>query len=135
VRYLTLAEVLDLHDRVLAASGGGAGVRDLRIVESAVAQPKATFGGEDPYASLNAKAASLCYSLIQGHGFVDGNKRGGHAALEVYLVLNGHEISADVDEQERVFLGLAAGGVTREEACSLARASRGRQIGACPTSR
>jgi death-on-curing protein len=115
MRYLTLAQVLHLHDRILASSGGGAGVRDLGAIESAVAQPKASFDGQDLYPTLSAKAAALCLGLIRGHGFLDGNKRVAHAALEVFLVLNGHEITADVDEQEAVFLGLATGSIARSE--------------------
>lgn len=114
MRYLTLGEVLHLHDRVIAQSGGGEGVRDLGVIESAVAQPRATFDDRDLYPTLAAKAVALCYSLIHGHGFVDGNKRVAHAALEVFLVLNGAELQAEVDEQERVFLDLAAGRMTRD---------------------
>jgi death-on-curing protein len=115
VRYLTVGEVLSLHDRLLATTGGAAGVRDLGIVESAVAQPKATFGGADLYPSLVEKAAALGFSLVRGHAFLDGNKRIAHAALEVFLVLNGHELVAHVDEQEMTFLGLAEGTMTRDE--------------------
>jgi death-on-curing protein len=115
VRYLTVGEVLSLHDRLLATIGGAAGVRDLGIVESAVAQPKATFGGADLYPSLVEKAAALGFSLVRGHAFLDGNKRIAHAALEVFLVLNGHELVAHVDEQEMTFLGLAEGTMTRDE--------------------
>jgi death-on-curing protein len=114
MRYLTLGEVLHLHERVITQSGGGEGVRDLGVIESAVAQPGATFDERDLYPTLAAKAVALCYSLIHGHGFVDGNKRVAHAALEVFLVLNGAELDADVGEQERVFLDLAAGKMTRE---------------------
>ena len=115
MRYLTVGEVLSLHDRLLATIGGAAGVRDLGIVESAVAQPKATFGGADLYPSLVEKAAALGFSLVRGHAFLDGNKRIAHAALEVFLVLNGHELVAHVDEQEMTFLGLAEGTMTRDE--------------------
>ncbi|HSN96637.1 MAG TPA: type II toxin-antitoxin system death-on-curing family toxin [Candidatus Nanopelagicales bacterium] len=115
MRYLTLTEVLFLHGRVLVASGGAAGVRDLRALEAALAQPKATFGGEDLYPTVFAKAATLCYSLVQGHPFVDGNKRVGHASMEVFLVLNGYELKADVDEQERVMLSLASGALSRDQ--------------------
>lgn len=114
MRYLTLGEVLHLHERVIAQSGGGEGVRDLGVIESAVAQPRATFDERDLYPTLATKAVALCYSLIHGHGFVDGNKRVAHAALEVFLVLNGADLQAEVDEQERVFLELAAGRMTRE---------------------
>lgn len=114
MRYLTLGEVLHLHERVIAQSGGSEGVRDLGVIESAVAQPRATFDDRDLYPTLPTKAVALCYSLIRGHGFIDGNKRVAHAALEVFLVLNGAELQADVDEQEKVFLELAAGTTTRE---------------------
>ncbi len=60
------------------------------------------------------KAAALAFSLVMNHPFVDGNKRIGHAAMETLLVLNGLEIKADVNEQEQVFLNLAAGALERE---------------------
>ena len=115
MRYLTLLEVIFLHDRILEASGGAAGVRDLRAVEAAIAQPKATFGGEDLYPTVVAKAATLCFSLVQGHAFIDGNKRIGHASMDVFLTLNGHLLDAEVDEQERVVLALASSMLSREE--------------------
>lgn len=115
IRFLTLAEVLDLHERVIAQAGETAtGIRDLGALESAVAQPRMTFGGDDLYHTLTDKAAALGFSIICNHPFVDGNKRVGHAALETFLVLNGHELSADVDEAERAILGVAAGEWTRE---------------------
>jgi len=115
IRYLTLAEVLSLHAQILAASGGAAGVRDLGRVQAALAQPMATFDGAELYPTLVAKAAALGFSLIQGHPFVDGNKRIGHAALEVFLVLNGFQIQASTDEQEATVLAVAAGSSSREE--------------------
>lgn len=114
MRFLSLGEVLALHRRILAESGGGSGVRDLSAVASAVAQPRMAVGGQDAYPTLVEKAAALGYSLIRNHGFVDGNKRVAHAAMEVFLVLNGFEINESVDEQERFMLSLAAGEVTRE---------------------
>jgi death-on-curing protein len=57
----------------------------------------------------------LGYSLIRNHGFVDGNKRIAHAAMEVFLVMNGVEITATIDEQEQFMLSLAAGNVSRDE--------------------
>jgi death-on-curing protein len=89
-----LGEVVDLHRRLLQATGGTSRIRDFGALESAVAQPKATFGGVDLYPTLVEKAVALCFSLVQGHPFVDGNKRVGHAAMETFLVLNGTEIDA-----------------------------------------
>jgi death-on-curing protein len=115
IRYLTLEEVLELHCLALEQAGGLAGVRDLGGLESALAQPQMTFGGQELYPSLAEKAASLGFSLVCNHPFVDGNKRVGHAAMETFLVLNGWELAADVDEQEQVILRLAAGELNREE--------------------
>ncbi len=74
-----------------------------------------TFEGEDLYPDLVTKAAALGFSLIQNHPFVDGNKRVGHAAMETYLILNGHELIASVDESEAFVLGLASGKIARDE--------------------
>jgi death-on-curing protein len=115
MRYLTLVEVLELHEAVVASSGGARGIRDIGALESAVSQPRLTFGQADLYPDIISKAAALCFSLIMNHAFVDGNKRVGHAAMEVFLVLNGLEIAATVEEQERIILDLASGRLTREE--------------------
>jgi death-on-curing protein len=115
IRYLALEEVLELHRLVLEQAGGLAGVRDLGGLASAVAQPQMTFGGHELYPSLAEKAAALGLSLVCNHPFVDGNKRVGHAAMETFLVLNGWELAAGVDEQEQLILNLAAGNVKREE--------------------
>jgi death-on-curing protein len=113
IRYLSLAEVLVLHERVIEQSGGAAGLRDLGSLESALAQPRATFDGVELYPTLVEKGTALAFSLVSNHPFVDGNKRIGHAALETFLVLNGFELSAPVEEGEQVFLALAAGTLKR----------------------
>jgi death on curing protein len=114
MRYLTLGEVVALHRAVIDSTGGATGVRDLGGPESALAQPRATFGGSDLHTTLPAKAAALGYSLALNHPFLDGNKRVAHAAMEVFLNLNGLDLVADVDEQERLMLDVAAGHSTRE---------------------
>ena len=115
IRYLVLKEVLELHRLVLEQTKGLTGVRDLGALESALAQPQMTFDGQDLYPSMAEKAAALGFSLVCNHPFVDGNKRIGHAAMETFLVLNGWELAATVDEQEQVILQLAAGFLEREE--------------------
>ena len=115
MRYLTLAEVLNLHRRVIEQSGGADGVRELGGVESAVAQPQMTFGGDDLYPTIESKATALCFSLVMNHPFVDGNKRIGHAAMETFLVMSGFQMVADVDDGENVILTLAASELSREE--------------------
>jgi len=114
VRYLTLSEALELHRRVIGQSGGALGILNLGALESALAQPRMTFAGVELYLSIVDKEATLGFSLIQNHPFLDGNKRTGHAAMEVFLLLNGFEIQASVDEQERIVLQLASGEMDRE---------------------
>ncbi len=114
MRYLTVNEVLETYSRVMQQTGGAIGIHDLGALESAVAQPRMTFGGEELYPTIVEKASALGFSLIQNHPFVDGNKRTGHAALELSLVLNGYEISATVDEQVNIILQVAASEMKRE---------------------
>ena len=115
MRYLTLGEVVALHRAIIESTGGATGLRDLGALESAVAQPRATFDGLDLHTTVTAKAAALAYSLALNHPFLDGNKRVAHAAMEVFLALNGLDLHADVDEQEALFLDLAAGRSSRSE--------------------
>lgn len=113
--FLTLGDVLETHREMIATIGGSPGVRDLGAVESAIAQPRMTFGGEDLYPTLAEKAAAMSFSLINNHPFVDGNKRVGHAAMALFLDLNGYALVGNVDEQEKVILSAAAGTMGREE--------------------
>ena len=115
MRYLTLGELLELHQQLIERYGGSAGIHSLEALEAALAQPRMTFAGEDLYPTVVEKAAALGFSLIMNHPFVDGNKRLGHAAMAILLYLNGSEIEASVDEQERVILQLAAGDLERDE--------------------
>ncbi len=113
--YLSPDAVLALHRRIIETCGGSMGVRDYSGLESAIAQPRMTFGGEDLYPTVVEKAAALCFSLIQNHPFVDGNKRVGHAAMEVSLYENGYIIDATDDIKEKTILGIASGKVSREQ--------------------
>jgi death-on-curing protein len=114
-RYLNSDEVLEAHRQIIEITGGSHGCRDLGALDSAIAQPCMTFAGNDLYPTLAEKAAAIGFSLIKNHPFVDGNKRIGHAATELFLFLNGHEIVAELSEQEQTILALAAGEMKREE--------------------
>ena len=104
---------MEIYSQVMRQSGGGVGIRDIGALESAVAQPRMTFDGEELYPTIIEKASALGFSLIQNHPFVDGNKRAGHAAMESFLMYNDHEISASVDEQVDIVLGVASGNIDR----------------------
>jgi death on curing protein len=114
MRYLSLPEILELHDKIIEISGGARGIRDMRALESAINQPRITFDRTDLYPGIISKAAALCFFIVMNHPFVDGNKRVGHATMEVSLILNGFEIEASIDDQEKIILDLAAGDVDRE---------------------
>ena len=114
MRYLILGEVLELYAGIMGRSGGLMGLRDMGALESALAQPRMTFGGKELYPTLEEKASALGFSLIKNHPFVDGNKRIGHAVMETFLVLNGLEIQAEPSEQEMIILKLASGELERE---------------------
>jgi death-on-curing protein len=115
MRYITIGEVLGIYKRVMQETGGLVGIRDLGALESAIAQPYMTFGGNELYPSLVEKAAALGFSLIQNHPFTDGNKRTGHAVMESFLGLNDYEINANTDEQVEIILSLALGKLNRNE--------------------
>jgi len=108
-RYLSLNEVLELHDRLIDTSGGSKGIREINSLESSINQPRQTFDQTDLYPDIISKASILCFSLVKNHPFVDGNKRIAHASMEVFLLLNGFEITATIDEQEKIMLDLAKG--------------------------
>jgi death on curing protein len=115
IRYLTLSEVISLHRQILQQEQVSSYIRDLGALESAIAQPRMTFGSEELYPTIIEKASALGFSIVMNHPFIDGNKRAGHAAMETFLVLNRLEIRAVVDEQERVILALAAGELERDD--------------------
>jgi death on curing protein len=114
MRYLTVSELFFLHRKIIETTGGSYGLRDLGALESAAAQPRATFGSADLHATLAQKVAALAFSIVQNHPFLDGNKRLGHAAMEAFLLRNGYELVADTDEQESLMLSIASGASTRE---------------------
>ena len=113
-RYLTISEIIELHQQIITQTGGANGLYDSSALESAVVQPAITFAGIDLYPTIIDKAAALGFLIIMNHPFMDGNKRTGHAAMEVFLILNGLEINASVDEQEKIILAVASGELNRE---------------------
>ncbi len=114
IHLVTLEQILILHQRVIKETGGATGIRDQGILESALAQPLMSYAGQELYPTLIEKVAALGFSLINNHPFVDGNKRIGHATMEVTLLMNGFEIQADVDAQEAVILAVAASEMDRQ---------------------
>lgn len=92
MRYLNETQVLFIHARLVEETGGEHGVRDLAMLESAIARPRATFEGKDLYPDIFTKTAVLMDSLVNNHPFVDGNKRTGIAAAALFLRPNGYRL-------------------------------------------
>jgi death-on-curing protein len=108
--YLTLDDVTELAEALLALEGEQVGLRDPGLLQSALARPQATAFGEDAYPELNLKAAALMHSLGRNHPFVDGNKRVAWAATKLFLFFNDVHLRApDVDQGETFVLAVASG--------------------------
>jgi death on curing protein len=105
--HLTTAQVLFIHARLIAETGGSPGLRDLGLLEAAVARPRATFDGALLYPDPISQAAALMESLVQNHPFVDGNKRVGITAAALFLIRNGIPFAATNDELEEFTLAVA----------------------------
>ena len=106
---------LAIHERQLAEHGGGTGVRDEALLESALAKPQQLFAYGDPPPDLAALAASLAFGLARNHPFVDGNKRTAAVACELFLVLNQAALQASNIELYPVYLSLAEGSLSEAE--------------------
>ena len=91
--FLTKADVLKLHNRQIERFGGTSGVRDEGLLESALAQPQATFDGQFLHSTIYQQAAAYLYHLAKNHPFVDGNKRTAFAAMDTFLRLNGYRLT------------------------------------------
>jgi death-on-curing protein len=115
---LTKKQVLILHSQLIQETGGSDGIRDEKLLESALETPFQSFGGEELYPSTQAKAARLCYGLVKNHAMVDGNKRIGTHVMLVFLALNGYELEYTQKELSDTILDVAAGHMSYEELLS-----------------
>ena len=106
---LSKPQVLMLHEQLIKATGGSTGIRNEGMLDSALMNPFLSFGGEELYPSIQAKAAQLCFGLVKNHAMIDGNKRLGAHVMLVFLALNGYELSYSQEELVEIILALAAG--------------------------
>ena len=109
ITWITRALALAIHDRQLAEHGGGTGVRDEALLDSALARPQQRHAYGDPPPDLTDLAASLAYGLARNHPFMDGNKRTAHVAYRVFLALNDAELQASAEDKYAAMISLASG--------------------------
>jgi len=114
MRFLRIDKVIIFHNKILKKTGGSAGIRDRRLIESALNRGFVTYEGKDLYSSIIEKTSVITHSLICNHGFVDGNKRIGVAVMLIMLKMN--NVKVGYTQKELIELGLStAEGLTKEE--------------------
>jgi len=113
--FLSLAEVLEIHQDQLAHYGGEPGIRDIGLLKSAISMPSATFGAEFLHPGIHEMAAAYIFHIVKNHPFIDGNKRTGAVAGLVFLILNGYRFDAPEDDFADMVLGVAKGEITKSE--------------------
>jgi death-on-curing protein len=106
---ILIEDILQVHQFSIDKYGGGTGIREMGSLESAIARPFQTFGGEDLYATIFEKAAALAESLIVNHPFVDGNKRTGFLAMATLLEDDGYFLTASQDEAYTLTINISIG--------------------------
>ena len=121
-RFLSVDEVLKLHAEGIKRYGGDPGIRDYGLVESATLAPQQTWGGEYRCHDLAEMAATYWYNLTRNHGFIDGNKRVGLAACDVFLLMNGYDLElSDDGEALDLALRIATDAVSKEDVANQLR--------------
>ena len=113
--FLTLDDILESHHNQIGTYGGSHGIRDIGLLESAIAQPEASFGGQYLHADIFEMAAAYLYHLVMNHPFVDGNKRVGLEAALIFLEINNENLKASDQELVDLVLKTTAGQVGKRE--------------------
>jgi len=113
--YLTVEQVIAIHDEMLRKFGGLSGIRDENLLHSAVNSPRATFGQRELYSSIYDKAAALVYHIARNHPFNDGNKRTSYMANLIFLKGNKIALNCKKTDLERLIIDIAKGKITKEQ--------------------
>lgn len=122
--FLAMDDVLIIHEQQLERHGGQDGARDLGLLQSAVAMPQASFGGEYLHGDLFEMAAAYAFHICENHPFFDGNKRTALAAALVFLDVNGVAIRSDTQALYRTMMALAAGNMDKQAFSNVLRSLR-----------
>ncbi|PIP38946.1 MAG: type II toxin-antitoxin system death-on-curing family toxin [Desulfobacterales bacterium CG23_combo_of_CG06-09_8_20_14_all_51_8] len=109
MKFLSLAEVLEIHQDQVTRYGGASGIRDIELLKSALGMPPATYGGEFLHTDIFEMAAAYLFHPVKNHPFLDGNKRVGAVAALVFLALNGYDLNAPEDDFAERVLAVARG--------------------------
>jgi death-on-curing protein len=121
--FLTLDDLLESHAEQIAAYGGGAGIRDSGLLESALAQPEAMFEGQYLHSDIFEMAAAYLFHLVKNHPFIDGNKRIGLEAALLFLEINDQTVNTTDDALVELVLQTAQGQASKKQIADFFRAS------------
>ncbi len=124
--FLSLEEIIEIHNDQLKRYGGLAGIRDIELLKSAISIPAAGFGENYLHTDIFEMAAAYLYHIVRNHPFTDGNKRTGAVASIVFLIMNGIEVNADEDSFERTVLLAAEGAMDKAAVAQFFRNNSGK---------
>jgi death on curing protein len=122
-QFLSLDQVISIHNELIDTFGGSYGIRDIGLLDSAIHQPLTSFGGEMLHPDLASKAAAYLFHIIKNHPFIDGNKRTASIAATVFLHLNGYSIKLSNAQFFDLALGIATSKIRKEKATEIIRHS------------
>ncbi|RYD05017.1 death-on-curing protein [Desulforamulus aquiferis] len=114
MKWLSIDYILKLHEKMVQRTGGAPGLRDIKLLQSAIYSAQATFDGQDLYPDIESKIGAICHGVINNHPFVDGNKRMGIYLMLILLDYNDYHIEYDQDELVDLGLAIAEGILSRE---------------------
>ena len=115
VRFLSVENVIELQKRTITVEGGGEGLRDRGLLESAVTSPRQTFDGQYLHPDISAMAGAYLYHIVMNHPFVDGNKRAGALSLLFFLKANDPARMPTPEDLESVTMAVAEGSMIKEQ--------------------
>ena len=114
-RFLTNSQAIKIHERQIEIFGGTSGIRDEGLLDSALAQPQATFGGELLHPTIHEQAAAYLYHLAMNHPFIDGNKRTAFAVMDTFITLNGYSLNLSAEETYNMVIRVVQREISKEE--------------------
>ncbi len=114
-RFISISQVLDIHQDEINSFGGTSGVRDKGLLDSALAQPQATFGGELLHPTIHEQAAAYLYHLAMNHPFIDGNKRTAFAVMDTFITLNGYSLNLSQEQAYNLVIQVVQKEISKEE--------------------
>ncbi|MBN3925933.1 type II toxin-antitoxin system death-on-curing family toxin [Nostoc sp. NMS4] len=114
-RFISISQVLDIHQDEINSFGGTSGVRDKGLLDSALAQPQATFGGELLHPTIHQQAAAYLYHLAMNHPFIDGNKRTAFAIMDTFITLNGYTLNLSQEQAYNLVIQVVQKEISKEE--------------------